>query len=421
MPIKNWLIIVLLFSGKLHAQDITGLWKGRLFNDSTKMYYKYEIGISEEKGKLTGFSHTWFILNDTQYFGVKEVKIKRKDDKIIVEDDKLISNNYPVAPAKHVRQLNVLTLTIEDSIMKLTGPFTTNRTKDWAPLTGHIELQRKNDFWNSSLVPHLAELKLENKLVFVKQEKERQQLLAKDEIRKKEELKNMAFNQKKIEPDPASTTPAIEVEANEKTLSPEKTTEKIELIKKQAPASKEVSTLKTKNIKNNNEKIQPVLPEEKKEIALSLSINPAPAAKERSTIAPLNKKTIEAPAIPFPQAAAQIKERALEVQQTVSFSSDSLKLSLYDNGEVDGDTVTVVMNGQILIAKAGLSTSAISKTIYIPKGQDTLQLVMYAETLGRIPPNTGLLVIRDGRDVYEVRFSGDLNKNAAILFKREKK
>ncbi len=149
MPIKNWLIIVLLFSGKLHAQDITGLWKGRLYNDSTKMYYKYEIGISEEKGKLSGFSHTWFILNDTQYFGVKEVKIKRKDGKIIVEDDKLISNNYPVAPAKHVRQLNVLTLTIEDSKMNLAGPFTTNRTKDWAPLTGHIELQRKNDFWNS--------------------------------------------------------------------------------------------------------------------------------------------------------------------------------------------------------------------------------------------------------------------------------
>lgn len=421
MPIKNWLIIVLLFSGKLHAQDITGLWKGRLYNDSTKMYYKYEIGISEEKGKLSGFSHTWFILNDTQYFGVKEVKIKRKDGKIIVEDDKLISNNYPVAPAKHVRQLNVLTLTIEDSKMNLAGPFTTNRTKDWAPLTGHIELQRKNDFWNSSLVPHLAELKLENKLVFVKQEKERQQLLAKDEIRKKEELENMAFNPKKIEPGPVSTTPAIEVEANEKTLSPEKTTGKIELIKKQASASKEVSALKTKNIKNNNEKIQPVLPEEKKEIALSLSINPAPAAKERSTIAPLNKKTIEAPAIPFPQAAAQIKERVLEVQQTVSFSSDSLKLSLYDNGEIDGDTVTVVMNGQILIAKAGLSTSAISKTIYIPKDQDTLQLVMYAETLGRIPPNTGLLVIRDGRDVYEVRFSGDLNKNAAILFKRGKK
>lgn len=113
---------------------------------------------------------------------------------------------------------------------------------------------------------------------------------------------------------------------------------------------------------------------------------------------------------PATQAAAQLKERALEIQQTVSFTSDSLRLSLYDNGEVDGDTVTVVMNGQIFIAKAGLSTTAINKTIYIPKEQDTLQLVMYAETLGHIPPNTGLLVIRDGKEMYEVRFSGDLKK-----------
>lgn len=420
MPGRYFLFFLLLFSTKLHAQDITGLWKGRLYNDSTKMYYKYEIGISEEKGKLSGFSHTWFILNDTQYFGIKEVKIKRKDGKIIVEDDKLISNNYPVAPAKHIRQLNVLTLTVEDSIMKLTGPFATNRTKEWAPLTGHIELQRKNDFWNSSLVPHLAELKLENKLIFVKQEKEKQQFLAKEELRKKEELENLAFNQKKIEAVYAPN-PAEEMETNEKVLSIEKNTGKKELIEKQTTTTKEIAQLKAKKIKNNTEKIQPVLPEENKEIALSETTKQEPAAIGQNPSAQIKKKETESLDAPFTQAAAQLKERALEIQQTVSFTSDSLRLSLYDNGEVDGDTVTVVMNGQIFIAKAGLSTTAINKTIYIPKEQDTLQLVMYAETLGHISPNTGLLVIRDGKEMYEVRFSGDLKKNAAIIFKREKK
>ena len=402
MPGRYFLFFLLLFSTKLHAQDITGLWKGRLYNDSTKMYYKYEIGISEEKGKLSGFSHTWFILNDTQYFGIKEVKIKRKDGKIIVEDDKLISNNYPVAPAKHIRQLNVLTLTVEDSIMKLTGPFATNRTKEWAPLTGHIELQRKNDFWNSSLVPHLAELKLENKLIFVKQEKEKQQFLAKIEA-------------------VYAPNPAEEMETNEKVLSIEKNTGKKELIEKQTTTTKEIAQLKAKKIKINTEKIKPVLPEENKEIALSETTKQEPSAIGQNPSAQIKKKETESLNAPSTRAAAQLKERALEIQQTVSFTSDSLRLSLYDNGEVDGDTVTVVMNGQIFIAKAGLSTTAINKTIYIPKEQDTLQLVMYAETLGHIPPNTGLLVIRDGKEMYEVRFSGDLKKNAAIIFKREKK
>jgi hypothetical protein len=49
-----------------------------------------------------------------------------------------------------------------------------------------------------------------------------------------------------------------------------------------------------------------------------------------------------------------------------------------------------------------------------------MELVMYAESLGSIPPNTGLLVIRDGKQLYEVRFSGDLQKNAAIVFNRKK-
>ena len=417
---RFFLFFLLLFSAKLHAQDITGLWKGRLYNDSTKMYYKYEIGISEEKGKLSGFSHTWFILNDTQYFGVKEVTIKRKDGKIIVEDNKLISNNYPVMPAKHVRQLNVLTLTVEDSIMKLTGPFATNRTKDWAPLTGHIELQRKNDFWNSSLVPHLTELKLENKLIFVKQEKEKQQYLAKEELRKKEELESLSFNQKEIEVMNV-TSNTEEMEANEKVLSSKKNIVNKVAMEKHVQETKEIAQIKPKNIKNNNEKIQPALAEEKKKIAPSETTKQEHAAIGLKPSAQINKKEMEPLTAPASQVAAQLKERALEIQQTVSFTSDSLRLSLYDNGEVDGDTVTVVMNGQILIAKAGLSTTAISKTIFIPKEQDTLQLVMYAETLGLIPPNTGLLVIRDGKEIYEVRFSGDLKKNAAILFKRAKK
>ena len=108
------------------------------------------------------------------------------------------------------------------------------------------------------------------------------------------------------------------------------------------------------------------------------------------------------------------------VQQTVAFHSDSLQLTLYDNGEIDGDTVSVVMNGEVIISKQRLSTNALRKTIFIDPTQDSVQLVMYAENLGSIPPNTGLLVVKDGKDLYEIRFSGDLQKNAAIIFRRKK-
>ncbi len=127
-------------------------------------------------------------------------------------------------------------------------------------------------------------------------------------------------------------------------------------------------------------------------------------------------------ATPIIAAAADVLERKMDKEQSVFFESDSLVLTLYDNGEVDGDTVSVLMNGQIIFARQGLSTKANSKTIYMAKGvTDSLSLVMYAENLGSIPPNTGLMIIMDGEKRYEVRFSADLKTNAAILLRRKPK
>jgi hypothetical protein len=145
-----------LFAQSSQEVDNTGLWKGTMYNDSTQRFLRYEIAISEnEKGKLSGYSHTYFILDDKEYHGVKKVKVKRKGDDIIVEDVELIANNYPVPPAKGVRQLDVLTLKIRDSVMTLSGPFSTNRTKNYASLTGKINVQRKKDFSQSQLIHHL--------------------------------------------------------------------------------------------------------------------------------------------------------------------------------------------------------------------------------------------------------------------------
>jgi hypothetical protein len=108
-------------------------------------------------------------------------------------------------------------------------------------------------------------------------------------------------------------------------------------------------------------------------------------------------------------AAEKVSEEKMTAVQSVFYQSDSLILTLYDNGDVDGDTVSVLMNGSIIFSKQGLTTKANSKTIYTGIGTtDSIMLVMYAENLGSIPPNTGLLMVQDGEAVYYVRFSADL-------------
>jgi hypothetical protein len=129
------------------------------------------------------------------------------------------------------------------------------------------------------------------------------------------------------------------------------------------------------------------------------------------------------PVIPkaAPPPAAALTERKTDVLQSIPFSSDSLVLSLFDNGEVDGDTVSVVLNGKVIIARQGLTTKAIRTTIHTTQGMgDSMQLIMYAENLGAIPPNTGLLIIQDGDQRYEIRFAGDMQKSSAVILRRKR-
>ena len=150
-----------------------------------------------------------------------------------------------------------------------------------------------------------------------------------------------------------------------------------------------------------------------------------PVAIEKQEAKPLTlitpviapKKTIEQ----ITYSAAVIAGRKSEFTQEVNYQSDSLVLSLYDNGEIDGDTVSVFLNGEVIMAKQGLKASAIKKTIYISPDSEDFSLVLFAENLGKYPPNTGLLVVRDGDEVYNLRFSSDFQKNSGIVFRRKKK
>jgi hypothetical protein len=347
------LLPVAALAQKPAETDITGLWKGFMYNDSSRLNYRYELAISEENGKLYGYSHTYFIVEDKQYHGVKKVKIKRTGDEVITEDIELIANNYPMKPPKGVHMSNTLRFEIKDTVMMLTGAFSTNRTKEFSPVTGYVHVERQSDYRQSALVPHLQELGLTKKLSFTKQ---------------------------------TNTSPATETVA---TLKP-------------APSVEEEQSIIAAAKKQPIEKIIP------------------PVVKE--TTAPKPPDPVKAPVVKVPVvvAAADIKKRKVETIQAVYFKSDSLSLTLYDNGEVDGDTVSVVMNGTIVMPRVGLTTNAVRKTIYTKDFGDSIQIIMYAETLGSLPPNTGLLIVYDGKDRYEIRFSGDMQKSSAIVFRRRK-
>jgi len=66
----------------------------------------------------------------------------------------------------------------------------------------------------------------------------------------------------------------------------------------------------------------------------------------------------------------------------------------------------------------GLSSKAQKIKIAVPLGQ-TVQVMLYAETLGTIPPNTGLMLVSSGNQRYQVFFTSTLEKSASVLFRRQ--
>ena len=78
------LLLLFLLPLQLFSQDITGIWTGTIYNDTTQKYIPYQIAVTENKGKLSGYSYTLFITGDKKETGVKSIKIKRKDEKVFI-------------------------------------------------------------------------------------------------------------------------------------------------------------------------------------------------------------------------------------------------------------------------------------------------------------------------------------------------
>jgi hypothetical protein len=233
---------------------------------------------------------------------------------------------------------------------------------------------------------------------------------------KQEEIKTVAKNQQVNAPEVKEkqvkandTKPAENVKTETASAQPIIKQEEAKAVVKEQPVKQAtVKTQETAVAKNNPPAIQKPATVKVDSIA-----NPAP------TVITKNTNPEPAKIKSAVNAALDIVNRTIETIQSVNYSSDSLVLTLYDNGEVDGDTVSVLMNGEVIMPRVGLTTNAVRKTIYTKDLPDSIQIVMYAETLGSLPPNTGLLIVYDGRDRYEIRFSGDLKKNAAIVFRRK--
>lgn len=311
---KNTIFSIFLFICQhVEAQEVSGLYTGTLYNDTTKMTQQYQLALSEYRGKITGWSYTTFVVNDTFYYGIRTIKGYKKDGQLVVEDDKFIVNNFPESPAKGVKRVIIVPLTEMDTLNTLNGRWQTNRTKQYYAVSGSVKAKRDNDSSQSALIGHLKELGI-------------------------------------------------------------------------IGGNNQVAQVKVKTSGGDHK----------------VKVAPLPKSAAPGTVAPLS------PA-----------ERKNRVLSSLQIASDSLVLQFYDNGVVDGDVISVYIDGVLVIASQKLTDRPIKKTISIAPEQSSIEIKLVAENLGTLPPNTGLLVIQDGALRHNINFSADLQNNASIILRKK--
>ena len=542
---KNLNLFLLLFFIPClgFAQSLNGVYTGVLSNDSTTIRkdQSFEMALTEYNGKVYGYAYSTFIINDTLYYIVKRVKGKIEGDICEVEDDEVITHNFPKKPEKKVFVTYTLRRNVSENVWTLDGNWKTNLTKRYYAISGKVETKEEKDLSKSKLYEHLGDLDLQKTLAVNKPKettperkpvkgKEDKNDVAKNTI-KNEEKKNapptekkpvdkntelvvinttstavntqpnqtekkdaLATNTNPVEkksetnivktetrvPDNKTTTAAANNQPNQVEKKdvgvantnavekkPETNTQKTET---KLPDNKTTSTAisnqtdpnEKKNVVATNSttvdkkpetpvaKQETKLPDNKPVVAVNNqpnqnekknvtttntnSVSSLPKQDEKKDVASTDKKLTENKAdgqFEFQElrsrrklkpAATLVDGRESIPSETIYFKSDSLSIALYDNGEVDGDTVSVIINDEMFIEKQGLRSSAFRKTFYVPQNEsDSLLVVLFANNLGKYPPNTGLLQIKDGEEIFYVRFKADLDKNAAIVLRRKYK
>lgn len=111
-----------------------------------------------------------------------------------------------------------------------------------------------------------------------------------------------------------------------------------------------------------------------------------------------------------------LENRNKNVVKNIEVIHDSLSITFYDNAEVDGDSITIIYNGQIIASHLLLTDKPKEFKIAIDKTKAINELVMYAENLGSIPPNTALMIIYDGEKRHELSISSNNSTNGAVNF-----
>lgn len=173
------------------------------------------------------------------------------------------------------------------------------------------------------------------------------------------------------------------------------------------PTTPPKAVASTVPVKKAVAKQTPPAPTAAKKVVLA---SPGPVARDSAVAS--RPATGQRASISIPKP---ISSRANPVVKHIETVNSEIVIDLYDNGEIDGDTVSIYHNNNLVVSRAALSEKAVSFHFQVDGTNPHHELVMVANNLGSIPPNTSLMIVTTRDKRYEVFISSSEQKNAKVV------
>ena len=110
----------------------------------------------------------------------------------------------------------------------------------------------------------------------------------------------------------------------------------------------------------------------------------------------------------------RIRESAFKEVPEIKVDTGTIRLDFYDNAQIDGDSITVLVDKQVVLTHQRLSAKPLTTYVKIDLNNTFHEIEMVAENLGSIPPNTAILIITAGKNRHMLSLSSSEIKSARV-------
>lgn len=395
------------------AQKLTGVWRGyfmqRDYDPMSRSFvedqYNYEIQINNELAKdaIEGVTYSFFT---TVFYGKAEMKgvFNRGTKNLVIKETKMVDlkigdNSVPCLMTCYLDYSKAGAKEI------LSGTYTsvnTSKKQDCGSGTVYLERVPESKFKKEDFLVALEKKNKGNNKVSTL-------------ITTKTSTSPAPATSKKTTTNPPVAKKTVEPPATKNTSKPP-----VVVYAKPKPATK-TNPPATKQPAANNKPalVKPATPP----VVANTTEQQKPAPQN---IQPTDKPVIQQPReMPIqkntPPPPPELVQRMDQLVRTIEVNEPDILIEFYDNGEIDNDTISVYHNNTRVVKDGRLTYRPITVKLHCTEPNEQHEVVVVAENLGDIAPNTALMVVTVGKKRYEVFLSTTEQKNARVVFQYKPK